>query len=103
MPAGVLGTDLVLWELGLLPSSDQGDVARGAEHFCAADAAADLCVELDAGRRKLPRQYIPLATFWSPDLDEYTVRVSSFRVDAGESAYRGTLTPVLPRSMSYLR
>jgi hypothetical protein len=42
LPVGVLGaTDLVLGELGLLPSSDEGDVAGGAEHFSAADAAAD--------------------------------------------------------------
>ena len=50
MPTGVLGTDLVLWELGLLPSSDQGDITRGAEHFCAADAAADFCIVLDTGK-----------------------------------------------------
>ena len=42
-------THLVLRELGLFAASDEGDVACGAEHLCAAYAATDLFVVLVEG------------------------------------------------------
>jgi hypothetical protein len=60
-----------LGELGLLPSSDEGDVVCGAEQFSAADAAADFYMVVSCVRRYL-RALQPFAVFRSHVLVEKT-------------------------------
>lgn len=74
---GILGADLILRELRLSPSSDEGEVFRGSKHLRAADAATDfydpvsqknLCLRTGTA--------IPRASFSSLDLDMKTAILS---------------------------
>jgi hypothetical protein len=102
LPLGVLGwTDLVLGELGLLPSSNEGNVAGRAEHFRAADAAADFCGGVRYQQIRIPGASIPLATLGSHVLEEKMRNPDSRAAEKQEqSAFRDTESTKGPLSES---
>jgi hypothetical protein len=88
LPLGVLGgTDLVLGEFGLFAAANKGNVRGGAEHFCAADAAAEVCGKAsDRHQESGLLRAIPRATFCSHVLDEKTRKPDSRAAEKQEES-----------------